>query len=141
MRRWTVIVLPLIVASAAACGSNDATVGPEHAQPADQATATALTISVTAKPGAKPQEWTLKCDPPGGSLPKAKQACATLSKVKTPFAATPKNQMCTQIMGGPEQAKISGTWQGTKVTSTFSKKNGCEIKRWNDIKPVLNHKT
>lgn len=137
------IVLPLIVASAAACGSNDANVGPNHAQPADQATATALTISVTPKPGAKPQEWTLKCDPPGGSHPKAKQACAALakaSKVKSPFAATPKNQMCTQIFGGPQQAKIDGTWHGTRVDATFSRKNGCEIKRWNAIKPVLNQK-
>lgn len=134
------IVLPLIVASAAACGSNDANVGPNHAQPADQASATALTISVTPKPGAKPREWTLKCDPPGGSHPKAKQACATLSKVKTPFAATPKNQMCTQIFGGPQQARIEGTWHSTKVDATFNRKNGCEIKRWNALKPVLNPK-
>lgn len=137
------IVLPLIVvASAAACGSNDANVGANHAQPAGQDTA--LTISVTPKPGAKPQEWTLKCDPPGGSHPKAKQACATLAKaakVKSPFAATPKNQMCTDIFGGPQQAKIDGTWQGKKVDATFSRKNGCEIKRWNAIKPVLNQKT
>lgn len=134
------IVLPLIVASAAACGSNDANVGPNHAQPADQASATALTISVTPKPGAKPQKWTLKCDPPGGSHPKAKQACATLSKVKSPFAATPKNQMCTQIFGGPQQAKIDGTWHGAKVDATYNRKNGCEIKRWNALKPVLNQK-
>lgn len=134
------IVLPLIVASAAACGSNDANVGPNHAQPADQASATALTISVTPKPGAKPHEWTLKCDPPGGTHPKAKQACATLSKTKSPFAATPKNQMCTQIFGGPQQAKIDGTWHGRKVDATYNRKNGCEIKRWNALKPVLNQK-
>lgn len=134
------IVLPLIVASAAACGSNDANVGPNHAQPAGQASATALTISVTPRPGTKPHEWTLTCDPPGGTHPKAKQACAALSKIKSPFAATPKNQMCTQIFGGPQQAKIDGTWHGTKVDATFNRKNGCEIKRWNALKPVLNQK-
>jgi len=140
MRRWTLLVLPLVVASAAACGSNEATVGPEQHR-STQASATDLTVSVTAKPGAKPREWTLKCDPPGGSHPDAKKACAALAKAKSPFKATPKNRMCTQIFGGPQQAKIDGTWHGAKVDATYSRKNGCEIDRWNAIRTVLNQKT
>lgn len=134
------LVLPLVLASAAACGSHDASVGPAK-QPNARASATDLTVSVTAKPGAKPHEWTLKCNPPGGSHPDAKKACAALAKSKNPFKATPKNRMCTQIFGGPQKAKIDGTWNGAKVDATFSRKNGCEIDRWNAIKTVLNQKT
>lgn len=135
------LVLPLVAASAvAACGSNDANVKPQG-EPSRQASATDLTVSVTAKPGAKAHEWTLKCDPPGGDHPDAKKACAALAKAKNPFKPTPKNRMCTQIFGGPQRAKIGGTWHGSKIDTTFSRKNGCEINRWNAIKTVLNQKT
>ena len=134
------LVLPLVLASAAACGSHDASAGPAE-QPSARAPATDLTVSVTAKPGAKPHEWRLKCNPPGGSHPDAKKACAALAKAKNPFKATPKNRMCTQIFGGPQKAQIDGTWNGAKVDATFSRKNGCEIDRWNAIKTVFNQKT
>lgn len=134
------LVLPLVVASAAACGSNEANVRPQG-QPSTRVSATVLTVTVTPKSGADPREWTLKCDPPGGSHPDAKKACAALTKAEHPFKPTPKNRMCTQIYGGPQQAKIHGTWQGTKVDASYSRKNGCEINRWNALKPVLNQKT
>lgn len=130
------LVLPLVLASAAACGSNEAKVQDPGTHPA-----TDLTVSVTAKPGAKPHTWTLKCAPPGGDHPDAAKACASLAKAKHPFRPTPKKQMCTQIYGGPQQATIKGTWHGEKVSATYSRKNGCEIHRWNAIKPVLNQKT
>lgn len=134
------LVLPLVVASAvSACGSNDANVKPQGS-PSTHASATDLTVSVTAKPGAKPREWTLKCNPPGGDHPDAKKACAALTKAKNPFKPTPKNRMCTQIFGGPQKAKINGTWNGSKVDATFSRKNGCEVDRWNAIRTVLNQK-
>ena len=45
--------------------------------------------------------------------------------------------MCTQQYGGPETATITGTWQGEPVNSTLSRKNGCEIARWDALKDVL----
>jgi hypothetical protein len=139
MRRWTVLVLPLVFASAAACGSNEANVGPQE-HPSTHASATDLTVTVTAKPGAKARAWSLRCDPAGGDHPAAAKACAALAKAKSPFQATPKNRMCTQIFGGPQKAHISGTWHGTKINATYSRQNGCEIDRWNAIKTVLNQK-
>jgi hypothetical protein len=38
--------------------------------------------------------------------------------------------MCTQNYGGPETARIVGTWAGRPVDARFSKRNGCEIGRW-----------
>lgn len=76
-----------------------------------------------------PQTWTLKCGPPGGNHPKAEAACAALAKNGAPFAPARKSP-CTFIYGGPETATVTGTWQGQKVNTTFSRKNGCELDRW-----------
>jgi hypothetical protein len=99
---------------------------------------TKLTITVRMSPTAHPITRTLKCDPPGGTAPDAASACAALTKVSAvkggdPFAPTPKGQMCTQIYGGPQTATVKGTWKGQPVDTTFGRKNGCEVKRWNDL--------
>ena len=102
---------------------------------------THLTITVTASPKAKPVTRTLTCDPPGGDVPKAADACAALAKATTakvdPFTPTPKHQMCTMIYGGPEVATVKGTWNGKKVDAKFDRKNGCEVKRWTEAVSLL----
>ncbi|MET9606505.1 SSI family serine proteinase inhibitor [Streptomyces sp. NPDC006512] len=86
-------------------------------------------------------EYRLECDPVGGSHPEAKKACARLDEFarqgKNPFAPEPKRQLCTFQNGGPATARVTGTWRGEKVDSTFRRKNGCDIARWNDLEPVL----
>jgi hypothetical protein len=99
---------------------------------------TKLTITVRMSPTAHPITRTLSCDPPGGTAPDAASACAALTKVAVvkggdPFAPTPKGQMCTQIYGGPQTATVKGTWNGRPVDTTFGRRNGCEVKRWNDL--------
>ncbi len=102
---------------------------------------TKLTITVRSSEKAKPVTRTLTCDPAGGSVPRAEAACAALAKVAIakpdPFAPTPKGQMCTQIFGGPQVATVKGTWKGRDVDATFSRKNGCEVKRWNDLTVLM----
>jgi hypothetical protein len=41
--------------------------------------------------------------------------------------------MCTQIYGGPQEALVTGTFGGRRVWARFSRRNGCEIARWNRI--------
>lgn len=99
---------------------------------------TKLTVTVRMAPSAHPITRTLTCDPPGGDAPNAAGACAGLDKVAAaksgdPFAPTPVGQMCTQIFGGPQTATVKGTYKGRKVDTSFGRKNGCEIKRWNDL--------
>jgi hypothetical protein len=108
------------------------------APPPSTGGATKLTITVHMSPTAPAITRTLTCDPPGGNAPNAANACAALKKVAVvkggdPFAPTPKGQMCTQIYGGPQTATVKGTWQGRPIDTTFGRKNGCEIKRWNDL--------
>ncbi|MEV8532366.1 SSI family serine proteinase inhibitor [Streptomyces sp. NPDC051211] len=85
--------------------------------------------------------YSLECDPVGGTHPEAKRACArldTLSKArKDPFAPVAEGQMCTGQYGGQATARITGTWRGREVDARFGRGNGCEIKRWKDMEPVL----
>ncbi|MCJ1678776.1 subtilase-type protease inhibitor [Streptomyces sp. APSN-46.1] len=86
-------------------------------------------------------EYRLECDPIGGNHPEAEQACARLDEFakagKDPFAAVSERQMCSMQDGGPATARVTGTWQGHKVDTTFRRTNGCEIRRWKDLEPVL----
>ena len=34
-------------------------------------------------------------------------------------------------------ATVKGTFMGEQVDATFSRQNGCEIARWEDVKPIL----
>jgi hypothetical protein len=81
---------------------------------------------------------TLQCNPAGGSLPRPARACMRLlAGALKLFAPVPKNAMCTEIYGGPQQARVVGTVKGQRVRATFSRTNGCEIARWQRISPWL----
>jgi hypothetical protein len=136
----------VVLLALAGCGSGQdtATVKPSDGQ-SSQAVASAprtkLTITVRQSPSAKPRTWTLTCGPTGGDLPHAEAACAVLARAAAsrtdPFAPTPKGQMCTMIYSGPQTAKVTGTWNGRKIDSSFNRKNGCETKRWNTLSALF----
>jgi hypothetical protein len=66
--------------------------------------------------------------------PSAAPACGRLGAPSgNPFAPTPPGTMCTQIYGGPQEALVTGTFGGRRVWARFSRRNGCEIARWNRI--------
>ncbi|MCO5998576.1 SSI family serine proteinase inhibitor [Actinoallomurus rhizosphaericola] len=123
--------------SSAAPGTPAPTTSPTAPAPSGSAAGTRLTVTVRASQTSAPKSWTLTCDPVGGSLPAAEQACTVLAaaaaKGEDPFAPTPKDQMCTQIYGGPQTATVTGTWNGKKIDATFNRRNGCEIKRWGNL--------
>ncbi|MFF5974914.1 SSI family serine proteinase inhibitor [Streptomyces sp. NPDC012769] len=78
---------------------------------------------------------------PGGTHPAADNACKRLDQLakagENPFAPVPEDRMCTQQHGGPATAHITGSWQGRTVDAHFSRANGCEIDRWENLRPVL----
>ncbi|MEU1345614.1 SSI family serine proteinase inhibitor [Streptomyces sp. NPDC005795] len=105
-------------------------------------TSTHLTVVVTGSGNPEADgTYELECDPARGSHPVARQACDRLAQLPgesaDPFAPVSRNAMCTQQFGGPATARITGTWQGRPVDSTFERTNGCEIGRWNSLRPVL----
>jgi hypothetical protein len=78
-----------------------------------------------------PVTWRLTCNPPGGDHPDPEAACLALDRNgEYALPPVPKNKLCTQVYGGPEQATITGSWRGKPVASRLSLINGCEIARW-----------
>ncbi|SFT29252.1 SSI family serine proteinase inhibitor [Streptomyces sp. ok210] len=90
--------------------------------------------------------YELRCLPAGGTHPVAQQACDRLAELAQPtdenggtdpFRPVPADAMCTQQFGGSATARVTGTWQGQHVDASFNRTNGCEIARWNTLRPVL----
>ncbi|MFB7515747.1 SSI family serine proteinase inhibitor [Streptomyces sp. NPDC056144] len=84
----------------------------------------------------------LTCDDQaGGTHPARDDACARLAQLAkegvNPFKAVPEGASCTQVYGGPAVADVTGTWQGRKIDAHFSRANGCEIDRWQNLEPLL----
>lgn len=108
-----------------------------QARTQDRLTVTVADTNITRADGT----YELKCGPTGGTHPEARSACTRLDELagegKDPFAPVPEGQMCTMQMGGPATARVTGTWQGRSIDATFSRKNGCEISRWQNLVPVL----
>jgi hypothetical protein len=78
-----------------------------------------------------PVTWRLTCNPPGGDHPEPEAACRVLDRDgEWALPPVPKNKLCTQVYGGPEQATVTGTWHGRPVASSLSLINGCETARW-----------
>jgi len=96
-----------------------------------------LNVVVTPSPGAKPEHWTLHCDPTGGSHPDAAAACRQLLKAKNPFGPIPRGIMCPMIAAGPAQASVTGTYFGQHVAGTFSQSSGCSAMKWAQLGEVF----
>lgn len=98
---------------------------------------THLIVRVDPGEGKQAVEWELTCGPSGGTHPAPEAACAALAHADDPFSPVPEDQICTQIYGGPQTATIDGVWRGQRVHATYSRADGCQIHRWESIKPVL----
>ena len=73
-------------------------------------------------------------DPAGGTLPRPAAACRRLRALARPFAPVPKDAACTQIYGGPQVARVTGTFEQQRVWVRFKRTDGCEIARWNRVR-------
>jgi hypothetical protein len=83
------------------------------------------------------QTWTLTCDPPGGDHPSAAAACGALAGVRDPFAPLPADVLCTEVYGGPQTARVTGTYRGAPVDLALSRTDGCRISQWERLGPLL----
>ncbi|WP_103940231.1 SSI family serine proteinase inhibitor [Thermomonospora echinospora] len=126
----------LAVIALAGCGSED-NGGGSPSGTLSPAAQTRLTVEVRPSPQGTPKTWTLTCDPPGGTHPRAAAACQALAKAKDPFKPVPKDAICTEIYGGDQVATVTGTWRGTPVNARFTRLNGCEIDRWEKVAPLF----
>ncbi|MGW2179655.1 SSI family serine proteinase inhibitor [Streptomyces sp. NPDC001732] len=108
----------------------------EHGAP----TRLTVTVSDSGNPATE-GTFELRCDPAGGTHPAAGRACERLEEPAAegpnPFAPVPADALCTLQHGGPATARVTGTWRGRSVDAAFTRTNGCEISRWNNLRPVL----
>ena len=82
--------------------------------------------------------WTLTCEPAGGTHPTPRAACGVLgAKGATALPAPRDGAVCTQQYGGPQKAKLTGSWRGKKVSAELSLENGCQITRWTALLGLL----
>jgi hypothetical protein len=100
--------------------------------------ATALTIVVWPQGTDGPSDrWTLRCGPTGGTLPARVASCRKLSSLANPFRPIPKDAVCTDIYGGPQVARVTGRYKGRRIWVQVQRRNGCEIARWDRLRPLL----
>ena len=99
---------------------------------ASPATASGLRIVVWPEgPGERSFARTLRCDPAGGTLRRPVDACRRLAQLERPFAPVPRDVACTQIFGGMQEARVTGTYRGRRIWVRFNRRDGCQIARWN----------
>jgi Subtilisin inhibitor-like len=77
--------------------------------------------------------WTLRCNPPGGTLPRTGRACRALASLERPFAPVPSGVACSEIYGGPQVALVTGSFRGRRVWARFRRTDSCQTGRWNRI--------
>jgi hypothetical protein len=118
-----VFVLAPLVAALAFAGSG-----------ATSATDLRIAVWPSGPDGEGALAWRLRCDPVGGTLPRAAAACRRLRALERPFAPVPKDVNCTQIYGGPQVARVTGTFARRRVWARFKRTDGCEIARWNRVR-------
>jgi subtilisin inhibitor-like len=83
----------------------------------------------------------LYCHPAAGDHPRPEAACDGLDEVTTwgkdPFAPVASGTRCTMQYGGAASAHVRGVWAGRRVDAHFNRENGCEMKRWDALVPLL----
>ncbi|MEU3020028.1 MULTISPECIES: SSI family serine proteinase inhibitor [unclassified Nocardiopsis] len=94
---------------------------------------------LTPEEGFEEGEWTLTCSPVGGDHPDPESACAEIESTGAePFTLDTSDDMCTMQVGGPEVVRVTGHVNGTEIDTEFTKLNGCEIDRFQQVGTVLN---
>lgn len=126
MPKAFLVVVAVLAATLSACGKD--------AGSDSSSAGTALAITLVSDKGVDPQTYRLRCDPPGGDHPQPAEACAALDAAGAKvFEPVPKDRVCTDLYGGPQTATVKGTYKGKQVDAEFSRTNGCEINRWEQL--------
>jgi hypothetical protein len=119
-----IAIATCLLAAAVGCGAG-------ASAPGAQTEETDLKITVWPEGRTKGdgRVYTLECAPAAGSLPRRATACSRLLPMAKPFAPVRKDMYCTDQYGGPQQALVTGTFEGARVWAMLSATDGCQIAR------------
>jgi hypothetical protein len=108
----------------------------DDSQPAPAGKAT-VDLSITASDGrGKTRRARLRCEgeqrhASGFVDANARELCRSAQRLERFLASEPDpRRACTQIYGGPETARITGTIEGSAVDRRLSRTDGCRISDW-----------
>jgi hypothetical protein len=125
------LLVPLLLLTACSAGGQDSLA-------TDDGPRDVLTVELDRGDGTPAESWTLECEEPAASThPDAGAACAALEALDDPFAPLPDDMACTEIYGGPQEARVTGSWNRSNVDLTVHRRNGCEIGQWDSLVPLL----
>lgn len=76
-------------------------------------------------------DYTLRCNPVGGTHPKRTAACRQLARLgRSTLRPVPPDMACTEIYGGPSVVIVTGVIDGRLVWAKLRRDDGCQIARW-----------
>ncbi|MEU9980319.1 SSI family serine proteinase inhibitor [Streptomyces sp. NPDC050856] len=142
LRRLLLTTAASLTALGAAAPAAVAGAGPLPLPLLERTDSLTVTVAESGNPAAD-GTFELECGPrsASGNHPATQRACARLEELSEqgtdPFAPVGQDRMCTQQHGGPATAHITGTWHGERIDAHFDRTNGCEISRWEALRPVL----
>ena len=121
----------LLALAAAGCGGGD--------DDSQDSGSSAVDLTVTLRPDGPDGPAStrrIRCERIGeqGST----QVCKGLAGLRAAqLEPVPANVACTQIYGGPAEARVRGRLRGEPVDVRFKLTNGCEIERWDRNRVLL----
>lgn len=75
--------------------------------------------------------------PRGDDGPAQRRVVTRTELTEADLAPVDPQTACTEIFGGPQTARVTGTLRGEAVDARFSRQNGCEIARWDRAASLL----
>lgn len=125
------LLVPVLLLAACSAGGQDSLAAQDP--PPD-----VLSVEVDRGDGSPVDAWTLDCQRLEQTThPDPQAACTALQGSAEPFAPLPEDAVCTELYGGPQEARITGTWSGSPVDLTVLRSNGCHIAQWESLVPLL----
>ena len=127
MDRVRALLALAICAAVVGCGEGDEAGG---ARPL-------IDLTVSLDPDGDGPEPAREAEVRCGSADASERCSAVAALTAADFEPVPDDVACTQQFGGPEVAEVSGTLRGEPVDARFSRENGCQISRWEAVRPLL----
>jgi hypothetical protein len=93
-------------------------------------------VTFTASATAPATTYTLRCEPPGGTVADPVGACARLLTGPSLFAPKPSRILCPMILESTARATVTGVYFGKQVHVTIVQ-GGCDLARWAKLKQVF----
>ena len=125
----------------AGCGSGESSAPLDDGISLAAQTDLDITVWSDGKGKGEPQRYTLSCPEPSGEHPDPELACeAVYDLTAEDFEPVPADAICTEIYGGPQQARLEGTFGGDEVVPValdLSRENGCQIDLWDRVAKIV----